>query len=92
MESGNKIVSANVSTQPSCEFATSSSQNFLPGGSFIEVNADMTCTSTEPTCELAASSSLYTLLGSSSRVCLREENIPVASLNRCEPSQLTYWN
>ena len=87
MESGNKIVSAN-STEPSCEFATSSSQNFLPGGNFLEVNADMACSSTEPTCELAASSSLYTLLGSSSRVCLREEDLPVASLNRCQPSHL----
>ena len=45
MESGNKI----VSTEPSYEFATSSSQNFLPGGSYIEVNANMTCTTTEPT-------------------------------------------
>ena len=29
----------NVSTEPSCELAASSSQNSLPGGSFMEVNA-----------------------------------------------------
>ena len=53
MGSGSKIVSANVSTEPSCELAASSSQNSLPGGRFMEVNADMS-TKTEPTCELAA--------------------------------------
>ena len=47
-----------TSTEPSCELAASSSQNSLPGGSFMEVNADMNSTSTEPSCELAASSSL----------------------------------
>ena len=41
MASGSKIVSANVSTEPSCELAASSSQNSLPGGSFMEVNTDM---------------------------------------------------
>ena len=41
MKSGSKIVSPNVSTEPSCELAASSSQNSLPGGSFMEVNADM---------------------------------------------------
>ena len=35
MESGCKIVSANVSTEPSCELAASSSQNSLPGGSSL---------------------------------------------------------
>ena len=35
------IVSANDSTEPSCELAASSSQNSLPGGSFMEVNSDM---------------------------------------------------
>ena len=34
------MVSANV-TEPSCELAASSSQNSLPGGSFVEVNTDM---------------------------------------------------
>ena len=33
MESGNKPVSANVSTEPSCELAASYSQNSLPGSS-----------------------------------------------------------
>ena len=41
MESGSKIVSANVSTEPSCELAASSFQNSLPGDSFMEVNTDM---------------------------------------------------
>ena len=41
MESGSKIVSANVSTEPSCELAASSSQNSLPSGSVMEVNAGM---------------------------------------------------
>ena len=45
-----------TSTEPSCELAASSSQNSLPGDSFMEVNADMNSTSSEPTCELAASS------------------------------------
>ena len=35
MESGSKIVSANVSTEPSGELAASSSQNSLPGSSSI---------------------------------------------------------
>ena len=39
MESGSKI--ANVSTEPSCELAASSSQNSVPGGSDMEVNTDM---------------------------------------------------
>ena len=39
--SGSKIVSASVSTEPSCELVASSSQNSLPGGSFMEVNTDM---------------------------------------------------
>ena len=33
MESGSKIVSANLSTELSCELAASSSQNSLPGDS-----------------------------------------------------------
>ena len=56
VEGGRKIVSANVSTEPSCELAASSSQNSLPGGSsnaasssqnsspggsIMEVNTDM---------------------------------------------------
>ena len=41
MESGSKIVSAKVSIEASCELAASSSQNPLPGSSFMEVNADM---------------------------------------------------
>ena len=56
MESGSKIVSANVRIELSCELAASSSQdswssgnsiaasasqNSLPGGSFMEVNTDM---------------------------------------------------
>ena len=41
MESGSKIVSANVSTEPSCELAATSSQNSLPGSSFMEANTDM---------------------------------------------------
>ena len=56
MESGSKIVSANISTEPSCELAASSSQNSLPG-----------C---------------------SSLVCVHEEDVPGASLNGREPSQL----
>ena len=36
-----KIVSANISTEPSCELAASSSQNSLPGGSFMEINTDL---------------------------------------------------
>ena len=43
---------------------------------------------TEPTCELAASSSQNSLPGCSSLVCLHEEDVPGASLNGCEPSQL----
>ena len=46
MESGSKIVSANVSTETYCELAASS-LNSLPGGSFMEVNADMNSTCTE---------------------------------------------
>ena len=65
MESRSKIVSVNVSTEPSCELAASSSQNSLPGSSFMEVNARMNGTSTEPTCELAANSSQNSLPGSS---------------------------
>ena len=42
MESGSRIVSANVSTEPSCELAASSSQNSVPGGSFMMVNTDVT--------------------------------------------------
>ena len=41
MESGSKIVSANVSTAPYYELAASSSQISLRGGSFMEVNIDM---------------------------------------------------
>ena len=41
MESGNKIVSADVYTVPSCELAASSSVNSLPGSSFMVVNTDM---------------------------------------------------
>ncbi len=37
MESGSKIVSANVNAVPSCELATSYSHNSLPGGSSILV-------------------------------------------------------
>ena len=51
-ESGSEIVSANVSTEPSCERAASSSLNSLPGGSFVEGNDDMNNTSTEPSCGL----------------------------------------
>ena len=40
-ECGSKIVSANVSTEPSCVLAASSSQNSMPGGSFMEANTDM---------------------------------------------------
>ena len=76
MESGIKIVSANVSTEPSCEFAASSSQNSLPGSSFMEVNADMNSTSTGPSYVLAASSSQNSLPGSSSLVSLRKEDLP----------------
>ena len=56
MESGIKIVSVNVSTEPSCELAASSSQNSLSGGSFMEVNTDMKkvlrgdCTCCVPRC------------------------------------------
>ena len=55
MESGIKIVSANVSTEPSCELAASSSQNSVPGGSFMEVKVDMKkvlrgCTCCVPGC------------------------------------------
>ena len=56
MESGSKIVSANISTEPTCELAANSSQNLLPG-----------C---------------------SSLVCLREEDVPGASLDGREPNQL----
>ena len=35
------MVRANVSTEPSYELAASSSQNSLPGGSFMEINTDM---------------------------------------------------
>ena len=45
-------------------------------------------TSTGPTCELAASSSQNSLPGCSSLICLREENVPGASLNGREPCQL----
>ena len=93
MESGSKIVSADVSTEPACEPAASSSQNPLPGGSsiaasssqnslpgssFMKVNADMNSTSTELT--FAASFSQNSLPGCNSLVCLREEDIPGASL------------
>ncbi len=37
MESGNKIVSANVSSEPSCEHPASSFLNALLGGCFIAV-------------------------------------------------------
>ena len=58
MSYGNwKQNSANVRTEPFCELAASSSQNSLPGGSFMNANADMNSTTTESTCELAASSS-----------------------------------
>ena len=40
MASGSIVVIANVSTEPFCELAASS-QNSLPGGSFMEVNTDM---------------------------------------------------
>ena len=53
MRSGSKIVSANVSTEPTCEFTASSSQNSLPGSSYMEVNTDMNSTNTKPTCEVA---------------------------------------
>ena len=75
-----------TSTEPTCELAASSSWN--SGSSFMEVNDDMNSTSTEPTCELAASSSHNSLPGCSSLVCLREEDVPGTSLNRCEPDQL----
>ena len=68
--------------------AANSSQNFLPGNSFMEVNADMNSTSTEPTCKLAACSSWNSLPGCSSLVCLHEEDVPGASFNGCEPSHL----
>ncbi len=48
----------------------------------------MNSTSIEPTCELAASSSQNSMPGCSSLVCLREEDVPGASLNRCKLSQL----
>ena len=44
-------------------------------------------TSTELTCELAASSSQNSLPGCRSLICLRED-VPGASLNGREPSQL----
>ena len=102
MESESKIVSAIVSTEPSCKLAASSqnllpgsssnaassSQNSLPGGSFMEVNADMNSTSTEPTCELAASYSQNSLPGCSSLVSLHGEDVPGSSLNGYEPCQL----
>ena len=44
--------------------------------------------STDSSCELAASSSHNSLPGCSSLVCLREEDVPGASLNGREPSQL----
>ena len=77
-----------TSTGPSCELAASSSQNSLPGGSFMEINADMNSTSAEPSCELAASSSQNSLPCCSSLVCLHEEDVPGASLNGRGPSQL----
>ena len=103
MESGSKIVSANVSTAPYYELAASSSQISLPGcssiaassfqkslpdSSVMEVNTDMNGTSSVATYEFAASSSQNSLPGCSSLVCLREEDIPGASLNGHEPSQL----
>ena len=42
MESGSKIVSVYVSTEPFCELAANSSQNSLPGGNFMDVNAVVT--------------------------------------------------
>ena len=42
----------------------------------------------EPTCELAASSSQNSLPGCSSLVCLRDEDVPDASVNGREPSPL----
>ena len=54
----------------------------------MEVNADMYSTITEPAWELAASSSQNSLPGCSSLVCLREEDVPGASLNRSELCQL----
>ena len=48
MANGSKMVSVNACAEPSCELAASSSQNSLPVGSFMEVNADMTSRSTEP--------------------------------------------
>ena len=92
-------VSANVSTEPSCYFslnsllgdssiAASSSQNLLPGGSFMELNADMNSISTEPNCELVASSSQKLLPGCSLLVCYGKEDVSGASLNGREPSQL----
>ena len=100
MESGSKIVSANVSLPLSLllfllrthclaeVLLLDCSQNSLPGGSFMEINADMNGTSTESTCELAASSSQNSLPGCSSLVCLREEDVPGVSLNERETSQL----
>ena len=68
MESGSKMFIANVSNEPSCEFAVSSSRNSLPDSSFMEVNADVNSISIEPTCEFAASSQ-NSLSGCSSLVC-----------------------
>ena len=53
----------------------------------MEVNADMKSTCTKPICELAASSSQNSFQGCSSVVCLHQD-VPGASLNRLEPSQL----
>ena len=62
----------------------------------MAVNADTNSTSTEPTSEFTTSSSQNTVPGCSSLVCLHEEDVPGASLNGREPSQLhvmelKYW-
>ena len=54
----------------------------------MEVNADMNSTSAASTCELVASSSPDSGPDCSSLVCLREEDVPGASLKGHEPSQL----
>ena len=54
----------------------------------MAINADNISTSTEPSCQLPASSSQNSLPGCSSLVCLREEDVPGASLNGREPGQL----
>ena len=100
MESEVKYIRTSISIEPTCELAASSSRNSLPGGSsiaasssqnslrggsFMEVNADMNSTSTEPTSELTANSQ-NSLPACSSLVCLREEDVPGASLNGGESS------